>query len=133
MSSEQQQPKEHTIYDSDFDFIWNNINSPLIVRDRINVIKSRSCPHPAPQQPTKCNVSQCKISYHCAEVHGTYKPPCAQQHLSTAAVLDVKIAEYESLVATMEKFGDDVIPGWIRVGLRNMKELKKNCSSVADG
>ncbi|RPI82872.1 MAG: hypothetical protein EHM34_06215 [Nitrosopumilales archaeon] len=24
-----------------------------------------------------CNVSQCKISYHCANVHSTYKPPCA--------------------------------------------------------
>lgn len=42
-----------------------------------------------------------------------------------AAVLDIKIAEYESLVTTMEKFGDDVIPGWIRAGLRNMREKKK--------
>lgn len=51
--------------------------------------------------------------------------PVKQPPAPAAAVLDIKIAEYESLVTTMEKFGDDVIPGWIRAGLRNMREKKK--------
>jgi hypothetical protein len=43
----QQPQREHMVTDADFDFIWKNIHFPLIVRDRINVIKSR--PHtPAP-------------------------------------------------------------------------------------
>jgi hypothetical protein len=36
---------QYTITNADFDFIWENIESPLIVRDRINVIKSRSHPY----------------------------------------------------------------------------------------
>ena len=37
------QPQQHyDVTDDDFDFIWKNIDSPLVVRDRINVIKTRS-------------------------------------------------------------------------------------------
>ena len=49
---------QHIITDEDFDFIWKNISSPLVVRDRINVIKSR--PHtsaPAPDAPLPFTIS----------------------------------------------------------------------------
>ena len=40
------QPQQHyEVTDGDFDFIWKNIDSPLVVRDRINVIKTRSHPY----------------------------------------------------------------------------------------
>jgi len=40
------QPQQHyDVTDDDFDFIWKNIDSPLVVRDRINVIKTRSHPY----------------------------------------------------------------------------------------
>jgi hypothetical protein len=40
------QPQQHyDVTDGDFDFIWKNIDSPLVVRDRINVIKTRSHPY----------------------------------------------------------------------------------------
>ena len=40
------QPQQHyDVTDDDFDFIWKNIDSPLVVRDRINLIKTRSHPY----------------------------------------------------------------------------------------
>jgi hypothetical protein len=47
-----------------------------------------------------CNVSQCEISFRCAEVHSTYKPPCAscnQQRIdpeATRAVMVNEILDY---------------------------------------
>jgi hypothetical protein len=55
------QPHYNTT-DEDFDFIWKNISSPLIVRDRINVIKSR--PHPAPAQGC-CDIETIKPQPEC--------------------------------------------------------------------
>jgi len=44
------QPQQHyEVTDGDFDFIWKNIDSPLVVRDRINVIKTRSHSHQSEQ------------------------------------------------------------------------------------
>ena len=40
------QPQQHyDVTDDDFDFIWKNIDFPLVVRDWINVIKTRSHPY----------------------------------------------------------------------------------------
>jgi hypothetical protein len=49
------QPQQHyDVTDDDFDFIWKNIDSPLVVRDRINVIKTRSHPYQSERDDEDC-------------------------------------------------------------------------------
>ena len=77
MTPTQHPQPQYTSTDEDFDFIWKNIESPLIVRDRINVIKTRSRPltshtnatAPEKRLPVKCkNVERfpdCRVAGSC--------------------------------------------------------------------
>ena len=60
------QPQQHyDVTDDDFDFIWKNIDSPLVVRDRINVIKTRSHPYQSERDKVLDKVE--KAISHCPD------------------------------------------------------------------